>query len=479
MRSVIQIKRIVFISSALFFLSAGNNVRATHAAGAELRYECLGGFMYRFHFTLYRDCDGIPVAQSYVLQTYNTCGYQPGPLTVTLDSTVELPRTCSFADSRCINAGSPHMGIEANYYHGDIFLLDCPSWFFYYIECCRNAALTNIFNPSGCELYVETTLNNTDGPCNSSPAFYDAPVYFICANQIQYASSLAVDYDGDSLTYQMIAPFCGPGTPVTYLPGYTATQPVSYSGQDSTVFDPLTGAIRMLPDAPQIAAVALLISEYRNGILIGTMERDMQVIIDYCTNNIPELSGMNGVPVYGDTVPGGDTICFYLTTDDADITDSLTLSWSSGIPSAQFNVTGANHPQLNFCWATLPSDARPLPYHFDVEVTDDHCPTFASNRHTYSILVTPDTITTGIMPLNSGPDIRVVPNPSEGMFRVSGLDEIDSWIVYDAPGSMLHAGSGTEIDLTRFPDGIYFLEMTGNERNTFYRILIKGIRESE
>jgi hypothetical protein len=42
----------------LFFLTASKKAEATHAAGADLSYRCLGGLVYEITATFYRDCGG-------------------------------------------------------------------------------------------------------------------------------------------------------------------------------------------------------------------------------------------------------------------------------------------------------------------------------------------------------------------------------------------------------------------------------------
>src|SRR5688572_26540570 len=47
--------RLLLIFSLLF----PNTVFATHSVGFDLRYECMGGNLYRFTLNFYRDCEGL------------------------------------------------------------------------------------------------------------------------------------------------------------------------------------------------------------------------------------------------------------------------------------------------------------------------------------------------------------------------------------------------------------------------------------
>jgi hypothetical protein len=57
-------------------------------------------------------------------------------------------------------------------------------WVMTVTECCRNAAITSLTNPSNENILVEATLNNTLATCDNSPQFLNDPVPFYCANQL-------------------------------------------------------------------------------------------------------------------------------------------------------------------------------------------------------------------------------------------------------------------------------------------------------
>ena len=67
--------------------------------------------------------------------------------------------------------------------------MECDDWIISTDECCRNGAITNLQNPAGDWIYVETLLNNTQPftDNNISPVFNDDPVsIFICDGQDCY-----------------------------------------------------------------------------------------------------------------------------------------------------------------------------------------------------------------------------------------------------------------------------------------------------
>ncbi len=94
----------------------------------------------------------------------------------------------------------------------------------------------------------------------------------------------AFDPDGDSLSYELI--FCK-GSEGLPIPGYSYP-----AASNSFSLDAITGDL--VWDSPTGCGeynVAFLIKEWRNGVLIGFVERDMQITI-FCNNpnnNVPPV----------------------------------------------------------------------------------------------------------------------------------------------------------------------------------------------
>ncbi|MEO8087545.1 MAG: T9SS type A sorting domain-containing protein [Bacteroidota bacterium] len=380
----------------IFLLGKNENCHASHVVGADLTYLCLGGNNYRFFFTLYRDCSGVSVNPSYDIGGSSTCGDSIF-LTVYPDSVREIAHTCSTVVTKCLNMASPYMGIEANYYHGDITIPSaCNLWTFGLSPaiCNRNGAITNL-DPNGSAFctYVEATLNNDAVQCNSSPSFSSIPVQFYCANQVQYYVEQAFDINGDSLTYQMIAPHSDSLNDVIYFPGLTATQPVTYF--DSTRFNPLTGEVRFFANGPQITVMAIQVNEYHNGVLVGSVERDIELIFENCTNNLPTATGLNNTNIYSTHVCADSLVSFYIVTNDADVLDDTRINWNGGIPGASFFCSGGHRDVGYFSWNPSLQQVSTQPYTFSVAVHDNACPTEGINIYSYTIYV--DTcLSTGI-----------------------------------------------------------------------------------
>ena len=372
---------------AILFLGGIQESKASHLAGADLTYESLGNGTYLVTYTFYRDCFGITApTQAFLSVESASCGQPLQSITMDLvpGTGQEITPTCSTTVSTC-NGGTA-AGIQQYQYTALVSLPQgCPDWHLWVSDCCRNQAITTLQNGAGEGLYIEAYLNNTTTE-NSSPTFNNVPIVFFCIGQTNYFNHGAVDADGDSLVYYFITPRNAANDPVLYNPGYSISNPVSSSPAAS--INAFTGDIAITPTQAEIGVVSVLVEEYRNGVLIGRVMRDIQVYTVACSNTLPSLSGVNGGAAYTTSACiGGAPLCFNINSSDGNSTDSLYLTWNNGIPGATFNPGTGPRPVGQFCWAPTPADARPNPYTFTVTVHDNSCPSPGVQTYSFSVLV--------------------------------------------------------------------------------------------
>ncbi|MBK9544080.1 MAG: PKD domain-containing protein [Bacteroidetes bacterium] len=388
--------RIFLFSFFLLTCSVGiKNAHASHSMGADLTYRCLGGNSYEVSLSFYRDCVGIQ-ADPFADIIYSSSCY--GSFNATLypiaGTGQEISPICSSDTTTC--SGGSFTGIQEYVYTGIITLPGpCADWNFSYNLCCRNLAITNINNPGSTLMYIFATLDNTIAPCNNSPVFSNKPVPFACLGQQYCFNHGGFDPDGDSLVYSMMTPYDMAGLPIVYTAPFSPTQPLSSSPAVS--FNSQTGDICMTPTNLEVTVMAVLVQEYRNGILIGSVERDIQLTVINCNNVLPTLSGMNGTNNFSQTVCAGAPTCFTINSADVDASQNLTVTWDSSIPGATFTTTTGPRPTATFCWTPGVAQVSATPYCFTANVTDDNCPYNGSQVYSYCITVTQATV-------NAGPD---------------------------------------------------------------------------
>ncbi len=383
-RSITWIRTLVLT----LFLAAGMNAtRASHIAGSDLTYQSLGNGTYLVTYTMYRDCFGITAPSSaYLSVASNSCGQavQSIQMTQVPGTGQEITPTCSTSASTCNGGTEP--GIEEYEYTALVQLpLGCPDWHLWVDDCCRNQAITTVQNPDAEGLYIEAYLNNTVVE-SSSPTFNNVPIVFFCIGQTNYFNLGAVDADGDSMVYYFITPRNSENDPLVYNTGFSVANPLSSSPAVS--IDALTGDIAVNPTQQEIGIISVMVEEYRNGVLLGRVMRDIQVYTVACSNTLPSLSGVNGSTTFTTSAcVGGSPLCFNINSSDNNNGDSLWLSWNNGIPGATFNPGTGARPIGQFCWTPTPADARPNPYTFTVTVHDNACPSPGVQTYSFSIIV--------------------------------------------------------------------------------------------
>ena len=390
-----------FFCVFIYFVSIPTTY-ATHAAGMDISFECIArnstSDFYKITVSFYRDCNNTAAPGS--LDIEYSCANN-----LFFSETMLLSAGPTYITPTCTQSGTPCSGtsslveIEEYKYEKLITLDHCDDWVFTVCIQNRNNAITTIAQPGNEQLCVQAELNNLNF-CNNSPTFTEYPAPYICVNEPFCYNNGAFDVDGDSLVYSLVTPLgydFGTGTisNVQFLPGYSVANPIS----GTTTFDPSSGNLCMTANTTDIGIVAMKISEYRNGVFIGSVIRDIQIIILPCTTVPPVLSGFNGFPanVTNSTslddslnlcADFGDTISF---TIDASIgsSNNKIMSWSglASTPAATFDIVNnfSNNPTGTFLWVPQSSDVVNSPFSFNITVQDDACPINNVFSYTYTI----------------------------------------------------------------------------------------------
>ncbi len=228
----------------------------------------------------------------------------------------------------------------------------------------RNAGIVNI--PSSVEIpfFIETILviNPFIGG-NSSPQLLNPPLDNGCTNVPYYHNPGAYDPEGDSLSYSLIN--CR-GYDGEDIPGYSLPAASNYIS-----IDPITGDLTW--DSPMMAGeynIAILIEEWRNGVLIGSMVRDMQITIAPCNNEPPVVEVNDTCVVAGSRIDQLAHVYDYTST-------YVRLS-ATGEPflvsesPAQFSEIFDSVPySTHFVWNTTCSHIKLSPYEVIFKAKDN------------------------------------------------------------------------------------------------------------
>ncbi len=278
------LSRIVLLTVFAMSLNMATTEKAsaTHAAAADIWYSWAGGNFYVFRVYFYRDCAGINAPSQVTLRLQsNSCGYNI-PLTLIHPGGVEVPPICNLGTSTC-NGGSV-FGVQEYLYYlpAGIYQLpaNCSDWTFWWSTCCRNWVINNIQNPGSQSQYFFATLDNLNFPSNNSMRFNEKPLPFRCTDAPFGMDMAGTDLDSDSMVYQLVTPQTSAGSYVSWLSGYTNTTPIPSS--PAMTFDQNTGQAFIWPTFQGQYVMAVRATEYRNGVQVGSVQRDMQVNLVPC-----------------------------------------------------------------------------------------------------------------------------------------------------------------------------------------------------
>jgi gliding motility-associated-like protein len=297
-----------------------------HIIGGEITYECLGEVngqrRYKFTMRIYRDCSCQNCAQLdneapiaiYRCGVNQRCSNLSQANTFSsFDVRLRSVRFVEEPDFPCLQLPA-NICVEEGLYEFEVNLpVSEESYNVIYQRCCRNETISNIVEPgnAGATYSVEITPQ-AQAVCNNSPKFNDFPPTVICVNQRLEFNHGARDKDGDQLVYQFCTPELGggrlgtpenPGNPsactgvspdppcpppygeVTFVqPTYTFLTPLG--GDPVVKINPNTGIITGIPTIQGQFVVGVCVSEYRNGILLSTLQRDFQFNVANCTPTV-------------------------------------------------------------------------------------------------------------------------------------------------------------------------------------------------
>ena len=365
---------------------------ATHQRAAEITYTWLGGNAYEFTLTTYN----VP----------NAAWSQRDSLLVKWGDGSEnyIPRINwhDLGDDCVMNI----YRLIHNYSSSGTYTISME-------DANRNYGVVNVPNSVAVPMYIETELViNPFLGFNNSVQLLNAPIDRGCVGKLYLHNPSAYDPDGDSLSYKLVT--CK-GVDGMDIPGYTFPQ-----SSQSFEIDAITGELHW--ENPIIQGeynVAFMIEEWRHGVKIGSVIRDMQILISACDNDLPQIHCDDEF-----CLVAGEQLSFTISASDPNPYNNVTLT-ASGAPfevavsPANLNPeisTGLN-PELEFIWNTTYAHIRNTPYQVVIHAKDDGVPVSLTNIKTVTINV-------------------MAPKVQNLTAEVHGHDATLSWSHYPCPNAV-------------------------------------------
>ncbi|MBF8965117.1 gliding motility-associated C-terminal domain-containing protein [Pontibacter sp. FD36] len=354
---------------------------ASHIVGGELEMQHLEGYTYRISLILYFDAvNGNPEALDASVSVRIFDKRLNTPI-----SDVILPlrggTPVNYTDVSCAIG---ELRTRRLVYYQD--LVFSPSTFNspdgYYMtweRCCRNNIITNIINPegSGQAFYLEfpaVSLNNT-AFVNSSPRLFPPLSDYACANELFYYDFGGIDDDGDSLVYELVTPLNGftgggsiskpipspaPYPEVMWRPGYDSANQIL--GSPPLRIDAQTGRLTVRPRNVGLFVFSVRIQEYRNGVKIGEVRRDFQLLVKDCPRNespvvLAKAKAQKSYYRQGEIlrIRPGEARCLDVVFTDPDPNSTLTLfAQAVNFSNSIYSFSGTTSGVVN---STVASDS--------------------------------------------------------------------------------------------------------------------------
>lgn len=372
-------------------LALALSARATHQRAAEITYRWLNGNAYEFTLTTYN----VP----------NEAWNQRDSLLVKWGDGSEsyIPRIAwTNLGDNCVK--NTYESVH-NYSSSGSYVVSME-------DANRNYGVVNVPNSVTVPMYIETeVVINPFLGINNSVQLLNAPLDKGCVGKLYLHNPSAYDPDGDSLSYRLL-PCKGMGG--MEIPGYVYPQ-----ASQSFEIDPVTGELHW--ENPILQGeynVAFIVEEWRHGVKIGSVIRDMQILISACDNDLPQIHCEDNY-----CVVAGEQLSFVVSGSDPDPYNSVTLT-ASGAPfellqsPAIMNpetATGSN-PEFEFIWNTSCNHVRNTPYQVVIHAKDNGIPVSLTNVKTITINV-------------MGPKVQSL------SAEVHGHDVTLSWATYPCPNA--------------------------------------------
>jgi gliding motility-associated-like protein len=394
---------LLHLITLLIFSCASTSIFATHLVGGDFKITMTNNGAsssnYDIQLRLYRDdVNGLVNMPSTV-----TIGiYQIGTNILQTTKVLYLDNNSGSIvplGDACFSPNPAVIRVEEGVYNGltsTVLPNFSMGYYIQYQTCCRNASVTNLADPDSDGISIFAIIPDPAFGQNSSPDFGNYPndAYF-CLNSTNSFIWPVTDPDGDSLVFSLVQPLndgngatngnstAGTGAypfypTCIYAAGYSLTS--LGPGTPPMTINSVTGEIFGSPAIIGNFVFAVRVEEYRNGVKIGEVRRDVQYAVEpLCTTVTPPFISINNdvdsSGISSDTlsilINVKDSLCFdlefgvsqngiindtskmylKLTSNNFDLTGSYVQ------PNADTVSIGANNTYLSYYnWENISND---------------------------------------------------------------------------------------------------------------------------
>ncbi|MBL7944301.1 MAG: gliding motility-associated C-terminal domain-containing protein [Flavobacteriales bacterium] len=435
-------KHYVALVTTLIFTAL--NSFATHNRAGEITYRHVSGFTYEFTITTCTKSSAIADRE----WLYIRFGDE--------SNTTEV-------DSIQRDLIDPQAGMDAqiNKYIG-YHTYSGPGIFTIVVEDPnRNSGVLNIDSGSSVDevFCIKSVLViNPQTGHNNSVQLLNPPKEMACYLQPWIHNPAASDPDGDQLVYSLI-PCMGAGCEI--VNGYEFPD-VNTPEADTFTIDPVSGDVTWLvPTVIGEFNIAILIEEYRDGIFVGSVVRDMQITVQICNNQPPVLNNIADI-----CVKAGNSVSIDANASDPDGDPidymAFGLPLSSTVNQATFNAMNGE-----FDWTPECEEVRLNPYLVTFEATDDDVTVSLTDVESVFITVLAPEVENPVAdPSGNSIVLNWDPSPCAGIFNSFEAQQV-SYKIYRRQNQYGFVPGPCEIGVPAYTGYVYLDEVTGVNTTTY------------
>ena len=340
-----MLNRLLFFILLVFSVPA----YATHNRAGEITYEHLNGLQYRVTLTTYTKTSAFAADRPELEIRWG-------------DNSIDtLPR------SQIIYLSGD---AQKNLYYGTHTYAGPGTFVISMEDPNRNEGVVNIPSSVSTVFYIESLL--TIDPVlghNNSVVLTNSPLDNACIDKLYIHNTGAYDPDGDSLSFSLVPCKALDGLSI---PNYTYPDQWPPGPDNQIYIDQQSG--NFFWDTPQLQGeynIAILIQEWRDGVLMGTVLRDMQITVFFCDNNPPQIN-----PIPDTCIHANETLIINILATDPD-NDPVNLS-AFGEPfeidnnEATFTQSNTGPPAYGtFIWIPICDRVRLNSYAVNIKAQDN------------------------------------------------------------------------------------------------------------
>ena len=350
--------------SVVLLLVFNTGLHATHNRAGEILYELVAPLTYRATIVTYTDLAGILADRDSLQIMWG-------------DGTTEFLKRVNGPDND--GNGIPDGEIVGNDVKKNLYegLHQYPGALPFYVVSVmdpnRNDGICNMSNSVQTQFYLEDTIFFQDPAIfgfNTSPILLSPPIDFGSIQDTFYHNPNAWDPDGDSLSFTPIVSLAASNIEVL---NYRFPDELMPGPDNNYSVNPITGEIiwAVPPLCDCEINIAVLIREFRNGVLLSTLMRDLQILVKCLNNDPPQIQEVRDTCIWA-----GELLNLNVTATDPDSGQIVTLSASGGpfevnVSPASFSATDGNPATGQFSWQSDCQHIRPQFYQVVFKAEDN------------------------------------------------------------------------------------------------------------